>query len=331
MAGGPAAMTREQPHPWDRIAQPPESLVTPVPIGDPTGPTRGQAPNREKWRRTSHGLYVPAYVADDMPEQRILEQSMRLPTCGAVTGWAACRLHGAAFFDGLARDGTTWQPIPLALGPAGRIREDSRAIVSYRALPAAERCERYGIAATIPERALLDHLRLVGDRVEAVVGMDMALAARITSKESFAAYAGGHRRSDRARARWVLARCSADSLSPNETRLRMLLELEVGLTGLLVNHAVRDEDGRLLGVADLLCAEAGLVIEYDGADHRTPGQHARDIAKDEALREVGLEVLRVTSTDLRSPQRLADRVRRALARAEALPGWPRRWTVSPAA
>ena len=42
---------------------------------------------------------------------------MRLPAVGAVTGWAACRLHGAAFFDGLAPDGVTPLPVPLAVGP----------------------------------------------------------------------------------------------------------------------------------------------------------------------------------------------------------------------
>lgn len=305
--------------------------MVPVRVGSPDGPTRGQAKNKARWRRTSHGFYVPATVADDLPEQRILEQSMRLPACGGVTGWAGCRLHGAAFFDGLARDGATRLPVPLAIGPAGRIQTDGAITLSYRELPARERCVRHGIATVVPERALLDHLRAVGDSIEAVVGMDMALAARITDTESFASYAAGHRSSDRAKAAWVLARCSEHSRSPYETRLRILLELEAGITGLLVNCPVHDEEGTLLGIADLLDPEAGLVIEYDGADHRTPRQHARDIAKDEALREVGLEVLRVTSADLASPGRLADRALRALTRAEALPDWPRRWHTGSAA
>jgi hypothetical protein len=54
---------------------------------------------------------VPVGVSDDLPEQRILEQSMRLPDGGAVTGWAACRLLGASFFDGLEQDGGTRSPV----------------------------------------------------------------------------------------------------------------------------------------------------------------------------------------------------------------------------
>lgn len=304
--------------------------MVPVRVGSPDGPTRGQAKNKARWRRTSHGFYVPATVADDLPEQRILEQSMRLPACGGVTGWAGCRLHGAAFFDGLARDGATRLPVPLAIGARSRIRPDEAIVRTYRELPEQELRTRHGIATVVPERALLDHLRTVGDSIEAVVGMDMALAARITSKETFASYVATQPRGDRAKAAWVLARCSEHSRSPYETRLRILLELEAGITGLLVNCPVHDEEGMLLGIADLLDPEAGLVIEYDGADHRTPRQHRRDIAKDEALREAGLEVLRVTSADLAAPSRLAGRVTRALARVSAAPR-PRRWSAAPAA
>ncbi len=84
------------------------------------GPTPGQA-RGPRWRTTSRGLFVPASVDPSVPEQRILEQSLRL-TGGAVTGWASCRMHGAAFFDGLARDGRTELPVPLDCGPLHQIR-----------------------------------------------------------------------------------------------------------------------------------------------------------------------------------------------------------------
>ena len=35
-----------------------------------------------------------------------------------------------------------------------------------------------------------------------------------------------------------------------------------------MNCPVHDRSGRLLGIADLLDEEAGLVVEFDGADHR---------------------------------------------------------------
>jgi hypothetical protein len=48
---------------WDPRCVPPVNLVRPVPV-DPTGargPTKAQAAG-PRWRRTSKGLHVPAYV-----------------------------------------------------------------------------------------------------------------------------------------------------------------------------------------------------------------------------------------------------------------------------
>lgn len=80
---------------------------------------------------------------------------------------------------------------------------------------------------------------------------------------------------------------SEHSRSPNESRLRLVTEFDAGLPRLLVNSTVYDLDGRRLGEVDLLDIEAGLVVEYDGADHRTPRQHARDVAKEAALERLG--------------------------------------------
>ena len=93
---------------------------------------------------------------------------------------------------------------------------------------------------------------------------------------------------------------------------------------------MRDLAGRLLGIADLLDLEAGLVVEYDGAEHRGEGRSARDAVKDEDLRDVGLEVTRVTGRDLRDPDLVVDRLVRARARALASTA-PRRWVATPPA
>ncbi len=100
---------------WGRVARR-VRVVRPVGL-DPTGQT-GPTPGRSRgpyWRRTSTGLFVPADVRDDLVEQRIVEAAVRLKT-GAVTGWAALRLHRGGYFDGLARDGRTRLPVALAVG-----------------------------------------------------------------------------------------------------------------------------------------------------------------------------------------------------------------------
>ncbi len=88
------------------------------------------------------------------------------------------------------------------------------------------------------------------------------------------------------------------SASPQESRLRVFWMLDVGLPRPLVNWPVYDADGHLLGIADLLDVEAGLVAEYDGSEHRGLKRHTDDNAREEGFERVGLTVVRATSLDL---------------------------------
>ena len=210
------------------------------------GPTRSQTVGRH-WRRTSHGWYVPADTRTDLPEQRILEQSVRLPQAGAVTGWAGCRLHGAQFFDGKARDGLTLLPVPLALGQRGNVRGDVLVTLTYDRIEESERCLRYGIATLVPARCVVDAVRAAEDLREAVVAIDMAAAAGIVSPRQMADCAASRALSHCLRR--ALALASEHSRSPNESRLRLIWVLDAELPRPLVNCAIRDQTGALLGVA----------------------------------------------------------------------------------
>ena len=77
--------------PW---CERPTGLVAPVRL-DPAGvngPTRGEAQG-PRWRQCAHGWYVPSDVDQDVVEQRILEQSARLPRGGGITGCARLFEH----------------------------------------------------------------------------------------------------------------------------------------------------------------------------------------------------------------------------------------------
>jgi len=248
-------------HKWDPICRPPRGLVRPSSL-DPlglTGPTRGQA-RGPRWRQTSHGYYVPATVDDEVPEQRILEQSIRLPEGGAVTGWASLRLHGGNFFDGLAPDGRTRLPVQLAVGRSGAIRGDSRAKVSREPLHPDEIVTAQGIPCTAVSRAVFDEMRRAGGVVDAVVAIDMAVAALLVSVRRVRAYAADRRRWRRSTlVEKALDLASERSRSPNESRTRLIWEVDAGLPRPLVNQHVWDLRGNLLGIADLLDVEAGVV------------------------------------------------------------------------
>lgn len=319
------------PHRWDPNCPPPKGLVRPVRI-DPagrTGPTRGQA-RGPKWRSTSHAYHVPARVDGTLPEQRIMEQSVRLPHGGAVTGWASLRLASATFFDGLQPDGRTLIPVPLAIGPNASIRIDAAITVSRDRLDPSEVQTRQGIPCTNEVRGLFDAVRTAVGLREGVVAIDMAAAAMLVSVRQLRAYAADHpgwNGVPQVRAAADLA--SERSKSPNETRMRLIWVIDAGLPAPLVNQPIWDLRGRLLGIADLLDPEAGVVGEYDGAEHRKAIRQSQDVAREDAFRGHGLECFRVTGPDMGHTMRIVRRMHSARARARWSRERDRRWTVTP--
>ena len=106
--------------PWYPLLSPFAVVVSPKrrDVTGEDGPTPGLArgPN---WRASSRGLHVPATV-DLTIEQQIVEAGVRLPERGMITGWAALRLAGAAYFEGRQRD------VPVLLPHASRMRAPRR-------------------------------------------------------------------------------------------------------------------------------------------------------------------------------------------------------------
>lgn len=174
-------------------------------------------------------------------------------------------------------------------------------------------------------------MRRTGRLAEAVTDLDMLAAAGLVSVRRMQEYAAGRPPRQRALVLEACELASEHSRSPQESRLRLVRLLEAGLPPVLVNCPIFDRTGRLLGIADLLDVEAGLVVEYDGADHRDATRQAQDIAKEERLRGVGLEVTRVTGQDLRDVPLVVNRLHAARARASFEAEVDRRWVARPPA
>ena len=182
---------------------------------------------------------------------------------------------------------------------------------------------------TRPERAVFDEMRQHGHR-EALVVLESALAGRLTSLARIVAYGQTHRSSRRfAVVAWALARARGGARSPLEVRVRTVAEEDAGHARLEVNRVVLTTDGRRIGEVDLLDPESGTVIEVDGADHRDVDQQSWDITKEEALRQVGLEVARVTGRQARDGVALAARLGAVRARSRFLEPDLRAWRLAP--
>ena len=89
-----------------------------------------------------------------------------------------------------------------------------------------------------------------------------------------------------------------------ETRARLAF-VEAGLPEPELNATVSGPDGHFLARVDFLWREAGVVVEYEGDQHRTDRrQWQNDIARVRLLEESGVRVIRITSLDLFDASRL---------------------------
>ncbi len=161
---------------WRPRCAPPTGLWRPVGI-DATaisGPTRRSA-QRSKWRRTSWGQYVPSHVEESV-EQRILEAWAGVPS-GQVTGWAALRLYGGGFFEGLESDGLTAREVPILVAhdhrPSGR---SGVSLIRCVNMPSPH--WQHGIAVSSPARSVFEAMRFARSERHAVTEVDMVGGSR---------------------------------------------------------------------------------------------------------------------------------------------------------
>ena len=91
-----------------------------------------------------------------------------------------------------------------------------------------------------------------------------------------------------------------------ETRLRLCLVI-AGLPEPRCN-VVLGHDGRLIGRVDLLFDEVGLIVEYDGDQHRDRAQWNVDLDRDDDFRATGFATVRVTRDRMRRPRLVVSKI-----------------------
>jgi len=290
-----------------------------------SGPTpwaaRGSA-----YRRTSRGYYLPASITNDSPEQRIIEAAEVLPSQGGVTGWAALYWLGARWLTGTGAVGER-RRVDLATGYCD-ILSQAGFLVSQERLGPAELFVHDGLSLTDPLRSLYFAMRYAASVREAVVCADMAAYDDIVSLDDLGAYCVTNRGWTGApQAREACALADENAWSPKEVDTRLCWMLDAELPRPLTNRPIFDRAGRHVGTPDLLDAEAGLVVEYQGAVHLDPVQRRADLGREARFRALGLETLDVMSGLSRAE--VADRMRAARARASFQAESSRPWTVEP--
>jgi hypothetical protein len=242
---------------------------------------------------------VPAATPQESIHQHILEQGARVCSHGAVTAWASLRFRGARYFDGAAQapDGV-FAPVPLVTGGA-LLRPDARVTVCRDQLATDERELVGGIWVTTPARALFDEVRRHRLLRRAVADVEVAVAAGLLTFADFRTYVlernpwtgVGH-------AREAVALAGLGCWSRPEVAMALAWILDAGLPRPLCNAPVFDLAGNLMAIADLIDPDAGCVGEYQGSDHKDGERHRKDVAREQRLRDVGLECFEVVGGDL---------------------------------
>ena len=229
----------------------------------------------------------------------------------------------------LSSGGFMWATDPLSVSCTVSLSTAPGAMTMPEPRPCRPMAVTLG-PATAATRAVLDAMRRAPDVRAAVRAVDMACAAELVSPERVARYA-------EPRPGWVgmprvaqaLDLCDERSRSPLETDGRLVWRLDAGLPRPRVNVPVFSRQGKLLGIADLLDEEAGLVVELDGADHAGARRRSEDAGREAGLRNHRLEVERVTGYDLHHRPALVGRLHQARRRALWLPVHHRPWTLEP--
>ena len=181
-------------------------------------------------------------------------------------------------------------------------------IVHRQRLPAAHATIHRGIPITTPIRTLLDLAALLSVRALAKAFEQAQVRLHVAPAPLAAEVISRPRQRGNAKLRRILLGAVDPAAVRSVLELRFLrLCAEYGIPRPEVNVRIGD------WTPDFLWRDWGLVVETDGYDfHRTAAARRRDAIKDDFLRGIGLEVLRLTWAEVTEcPSATAARVRGA--------------------
>jgi hypothetical protein len=206
---------------------------------------------------------------------------------GVVAGQSASALHRAKWVD--------------HRGPAQLMYEHRRPPTGIRTWSDRVSPDEIqligGIPATTPARTAFDLAcrNPTGKAVAAIDALARATRLKVEDAQRLAERYKGHRNIRRARRALTLVDAGAES--PRETWLRLLI-IDAGYPRPQTQIPVYGEYGELVAVLDMGWEDVKIALEYEGDHHRVDRrQFNRDIARCEALHELGWITLRVTAED----------------------------------
>ncbi|HYU86030.1 MAG TPA: type IV toxin-antitoxin system AbiEi family antitoxin domain-containing protein [Kribbellaceae bacterium] len=199
---------------------------------------------------------------------------------------------------------------------AGHGRSDREVVQHAGRLVEADLSSTAGGLATSVARSVADAARLTSYE-SAVVVADAALQRRlVTSEQLSAELAAVGGRIGASTAIKALRFADARAESPGESRLRVLLA-DHGFPLPTLQAQLSTATGEFVARVDFLFDDAKVVIEFDGESKY--GEDGAEVVaekwREDRIRELGYVVVRVSWSDLATPEKTAERVRAAFERA----------------
>jgi hypothetical protein len=255
------------------------------------------------WRRLGSELYCWSGLRED-PLLVLRAWRSVLPPESVFASATAAWLLGL--------NTTPIDPVEVVVPIGSGVRSRAGLSVRYCEVSRNEISTVRGLRATTLRRTLTD-LCLRLPPVEALVAIDMAVAASLTDRAALIRHAESMKGRPGARRLLSLAALAAPAESPMETRLRWLL-IEAGLPHPEVQTDLCDSSEQFVARADLYYPAARLVLEYDGGNHRE--RLIEDDRRQNLLITAGFRLLRFTAADVhRQPEVIVAQVRAALSPA----------------
>lgn len=188
-------------------------------------------------------------------------------------------------------------------------------------LPAHVVLREDGLLVSSPHRTLLE-VATTSTLEQALVTADAALHSGLVRHAELRELVDACRSWPGARnAGAVVSLADGRAESVGETRARLAMR-DVGLPPPELQVEMCDRFGEVIGRVDFLFPEQNTIVEFDGrvTYDGTYGEVSAKILyeeklREDSLRELGYEVVRITWADLENPARIATLVRRAFARA----------------
>jgi hypothetical protein len=276
------------------------------------------------WRRVCRGQYTTGSVDPQSPPWLADVATHRLASAAALrsmTGDVVLSHQSATVDYGLPAWGLDLSRVHVTRrdNSGGRI---TRTVVQHNAhLPAGSIWLRAGRHVVTPARSVIEVAGTAGVEPALAIADEALRRGLITMRALEYALCDAANWPTAPRARQVVQLANGLSESVGESRLRLLMN-SYGLPEPMLQVEIFD-DGVLIARVDFLFGDFRTIVEFDGMVKYGDNPNALiwEKRREDRLRDIGYEVVRVTWSDFDAPHRAMNRIEQAFARSRGR-GYP---------